>query len=73
MNDAKLREAVAEASDSAIVVNYVVVAECIDENGESYLVDLKSPGLPYWVAMGMAQSLLQSNVPQPGWAASESE
>lgn len=68
MNDTELRQAISEATGSAMVVNYVVVAECIGEDGVPYLADLTSPGLPYWTAMGMAHSLLSGHAPQPAWS-----
>ena len=52
-----------------MVTRYLVVAECIGEDGEPYLANLTSPGLPYYVAMGMAHDVLQSRSPQPMWHA----
>lgn len=69
-NDAELLTAIQAATDSAMVTRYLVIAECIGEDGEPYLADLTSPGMPYYVAMGMAHSVLQSRGPQPAWHAS---
>ena len=66
-DDAELLTAIQQATDSAIVTRYLVIAECIGEDGEPYLADLTSPGMPYYVALGMAHSVLQSRGPQPAW------
>ncbi len=66
-DDAELLTAIQAATDSAMVTRYLVIAECIGEDGEAYLADLTSPGMPYYVAMGLAHSVLQSHGPQPMW------
>ena len=66
-DDAELLTAIQQATDASIVTRYLVIAECIGEDGEPYLADLTSPGMPYYVAMGMAHSVLQSRGPQPMW------
>ena len=66
-DDAELLTAIQQATDASIVTRYLVIAECIGEDGEPYLADLTSPGMPYYVAMGMAHSVLQSRGPQPAW------
>ena len=66
-NDAELLAAIQQATDSSMVTRYLVIAECIGEDGTPYLADLTSPGMPYYVAMGMAHSVLQSRGPQPMW------
>lgn len=68
-NDAELLAAITAATDASMVTRYLVIAECIGEDGEPYLADLTSPGMPYYVAMGMAHSVLQSRGPQPAWHA----
>ena len=66
-NDAELLAAIQQATDASMVTRYLVIAECIGEDGTPYLADLTSPGMPYYVAMGMAHSVLQSHGPQPMW------
>ena len=66
-DDAELLTAIQQATDSAMVTRYLVIAECIGEDGEPYLAELTSPGMPYYVAMGMAHNVLQSRGPQPMW------
>ena len=68
-NDAELLAAIQQATEASMVTRYLVVAECICEDGTPYLADLLSPGMPYYVAMGMAHSVLQSRGPQPAWHA----
>ena len=68
-NDAELLAAIQQATDASMVTRYLVIAECIGEDGEPYIADLTSPGMPYYVAMGMAHSVLQSRGPQPAWHA----
>ena len=68
-NDAELLAAITAATDASMVTRYLVIAECIGEDGEPYIADLTSPGMPYYVAMGMAHSVLQSRGPQPAWHA----
>ena len=45
-SDAELLTAIQAATDSAMVTRYLVIAECIGEDGEPYLADLTSPGMP---------------------------
>ena len=66
-DDAELLTAIQQVTDASMVTRYLVIAECIGEDGEPYLADLTSPGMPYYVAMGMAHSVLQSRGPQPMW------
>ena len=66
-NDAELLAAITAATDASMVTRYLVIAECIGEDSEPYLADLTSPGMPYYVAMGMAHSVLQFRGPQPMW------
>ena len=68
-DDAELLTAIQQAADASMVTRYLVIAECIGEDGTPYLADLTSPGMPYYVAMGMAHSVLQSRGPQPAWHA----
>ena len=68
-NDAELLAAITAATDASMVTRYLVIAECIGEDGEPYLAELTSPGMPYYVALGMAHSVLQSCGPQPMWHA----
>lgn len=72
-SDAELLAAITAATDASMVTRYLVVAECIGEDGEPYLANLTSPGLPYYVAMGMAHDVLQSRSPQPMWHAALTE
>lgn len=69
MSDSELLTAIQNATDAAIVTRYLVVAECVGEDGQPYLADLVSPGMPYYIAQGMAHSVLQSRSPQPTWTA----
>lgn len=65
--DSTIREAVAAQTGAALVTDYLVIAACIDEDGTQYLANYISPGLPYWVALGMATSVQQSRGAEPAW------
>ena len=71
MSDSELLTAIQNATDASIVTRYLVVAECVGEDGQPYLADLVSPGMPYYIAQGMAHSVLQSRGAQPAWTAQE--
>ena len=51
-----------------IPTRWVVVAECIEEDGELFLYTVLSDGLPYYVAHGMLSAQVEGYLPQPKWA-----
>ena len=67
MSDASFAQSIADECGASIVVRYLIVAECIGEDGSTYLAEFKSPGMAYWDVIGMCTATAQSAAPQPNW------
>lgn len=67
MSEADFAQAIADQAGASIVVRYLIIAECIGEDGTTYLAEFKSPGMAYWDVIGMCTATAQSAAPQPNW------
>lgn len=65
---AKAHDAISDLLGVPMVTRWVIVAECINEDGEQELADITSPGLPYWDFTGMLTSAVQGREAQPMWS-----
>lgn len=55
--DAAVRDAIADYAGAALVMRYVVVAECLPADGdETGLASFESPDLAVWDAIGMLRA-----------------
>ena len=66
-DDDTLADAIATALGVPMVTRWVLVAECIDEDGEPQVWEGHSPGLPMWQQWGLLSWIAQGLVPQPDW------
>lgn len=70
---ADLTNEIAKALGVPIVTHYVVVANCIGEDGDQQVHDLSSPGMLYWQKYGLLGSSASSYEGQPLWSVEEDE
>lgn len=70
---ADLTDEIAKALGVPIVTHYMVVANCITDDGDQQVHETSSPGMLHWQKYGLLGQALSTYEGQPLWSVEEDE